>query len=138
MIYLLDTSALLAFLLNEPGAGRVAEILADPGATTGISVLTAYEVATVAFARTRLPEDAEKALANAEETAGSIWPLDPEVLGEAVALRVATSGRVATVDLLIAATASHHGATLIHRDPHFAALPADRPKQETLPPKLSA
>ena len=36
---------------------------------------------------------------------------------------------------LIAATASVRGAMLVHRDPHFTAIPIPMLKQEMLPPK---
>jgi predicted nucleic acid-binding protein len=39
------------------------------------------------------------------------------------------------MDLLIAATAAVRQAILVHRDPHFAAVPADLLQQETLPAK---
>jgi predicted nucleic acid-binding protein len=39
------------------------------------------------------------------------------------------------MDTLIAATASVRGATLIHRDPHFTAIPTSILKQEMLPLK---
>jgi predicted nucleic acid-binding protein len=50
-------------------------------------------------------------------------------------LRHKATARVATVDALITATAAYRGAILVHRDPHFAALPVGRPMQETLPDK---
>ncbi len=39
------------------------------------------------------------------------------------------------MDALIAATAKIHGFKLIHRDPHFATIPADLLKQVMLPTK---
>jgi predicted nucleic acid-binding protein len=36
---------------------------------------------------------------------------------------------------LIAATESVRGAMLVHRDPHFTAIPTFMLKQEMLPPK---
>jgi predicted nucleic acid-binding protein len=40
-----------------------------------------------------------------------------------------------TMDVLIAASASLRGVTLVHRDPHFAAIPARLLKHEVLPAK---
>jgi predicted nucleic acid-binding protein len=37
------------------------------------------------------------------------------------------------MDVLIAATASLGNATLVHRDPHFVAIPSSLLKQEVLP-----
>jgi predicted nucleic acid-binding protein len=39
------------------------------------------------------------------------------------------------MDVLIAATASLRNATLVHRDAHFAVIPAQLLKQEVLPAK---
>jgi predicted nucleic acid-binding protein len=39
------------------------------------------------------------------------------------------------MDTLTAATASLCGAILLHRDPHFTAIPASVLKQEMLPAK---
>jgi predicted nucleic acid-binding protein len=39
------------------------------------------------------------------------------------------------METLIAATASVHGAMLVHRDPYFTAIPASMLKPEMLPPK---
>jgi predicted nucleic acid-binding protein len=39
------------------------------------------------------------------------------------------------MDILIAASASLRNATLVHRDPHFAAISAQLLKQEILPAK---
>jgi PIN domain nuclease of toxin-antitoxin system len=44
MSYLLDTSALLAYYLEEPGAGEVEELLLNPSVTTAMSVLSVFEL----------------------------------------------------------------------------------------------
>ena len=57
------------------------------------------------------------------------------VRGEAIRLRTGASAHVAAMDVLIAARASLKNATLVHRDPHFAAVPTNLLKQEVLPAK---
>ena len=47
-------------------------------------------------------------------------------------LRTEGKARVSSMDILIAATASLHNAILIHRDPHFAVIPAHLLEQEAL------
>jgi predicted nucleic acid-binding protein len=59
--------------------------------------------------------------------------VDEGVRSEAVRLRTAASTRVASMDVLIAASASLPSATLVHRDAHFSAIPAQLLKQEVLP-----
>jgi predicted nucleic acid-binding protein len=39
---------------------------------------------------------------------------------------------VPAVDAMIAATAAHHGAILVHRDPHFLALAGEEVNQQLL------
>lgn len=64
-----------------------------------------------------------------------VEPVGEPIVSMAIQLRHAATARVATVDVLIAATAAQHEAILVHRDPHFAALPAGRLVQEVLPDK---
>ena len=61
--------------------------------------------------------------------------VDEAVRGEAIRLRTRATAHVAAMDVLIAATASLKNATLVHRDPHFATIPASLLKQEVLPAK---
>ena len=61
--------------------------------------------------------------------------VDEVVRSEAVRLRISASARVASMDALIAASASLRTATLVHRDPHFAAIPSQLLKQEVLSAK---
>lgn len=49
--------------------------------------------------------------------------VDESVAERAVAIRRATPARLPTIDSLIAATASVHGAVLAHCDAHMRAIP---------------
>ena len=60
---------------------------------------------------------------------------DQAVAEEAIRLRAATSQRLPTIDALIAATAAAHRLTLVHRDPHMAAINVAQLKQLRLPDK---
>ena len=71
-----------------------------------------------------------------QASTGEVIPVDEAVLDLAFELRRTATARLALADCLIAATAAHHRAILVHRDSHFAALPEGRPKQETLPSKV--
>ena len=114
---------------------RVRALLEDPKATVAVSVLTLYEVWTTTLHRTGSPSRADDAVADLRAAVSAVIPLTEDILDLALVLRRAASARIATVDLLIAATAAARGAVLVHRDPHFAALPAGRPAQERLPDK---
>ena len=50
-------------------------------------------------------------------------------------VRASATAHVAAMDVLIAASASLNNATLVHRDPHFAAIPTNLLNQEVLPAK---
>jgi len=54
---------------------------------------------------------------------------------KAIELRRAATGRLPTIDSLIAAAAAKHDAVLVHRDPHFKSVPGHLLKQELLPEK---
>lgn len=62
-----------------------------------------------------------------------VIPLDEKIAHQAILLRAATPKRLPTIDGLIAATADVYRLTLVHRDPHFAAIPPEHLRQINLP-----
>lgn len=131
MTHLLDSSAFLAFFFAEPGGDRVREILQDSHATVGIMALTAVEF----WSRLR----AEGAEGDFRREWEEHLPLFERVVVadlplclKAVELREGTKNRLPTIDSLIAAGAALAGATLVHRDPHFAEIPEALLKQEMI------
>jgi predicted nucleic acid-binding protein len=135
MTHLLDTSALLAHYLAEPGAERVQGLFDDPRASLGTSILALFEF-ELRLAQLGLDEAARALeLARCRALLDEVIPVDEAVRAEAVKLRAGASARVSAVDVLIAGSASLRNATLVHRDPHFAAIPANLLKQEVLPEK---
>ena len=135
MTHLLDTSALLAHYLAEPGATRVQSIFEDTTVVAATSILALFEFDLRLHqhgidAATR---DAE--LKRYRVLLSEIVNVDDAIRAEAVRLRINATARISAMDTLIAATASVHGATLIHRDPHFTVIPTSLLKQEMLPPK---
>ena len=135
MTHLFDTSAALAMLLAETGGERVAAILDDPRNVVGISTLTLFEIDTAVVHQSGSQEVADRMVAELRQGVAEVVPVSEAIADLARKLRRAATARVATVDALIAATAAHHEAILVHRDAHFAALPVGRPMQETLPNK---
>jgi predicted nucleic acid-binding protein len=135
MTHLLDTSALLAHYLAEPGATRVQELFEDEAVVMGTSVLALFEFELRLHqlgidAATRSVE-----LNRYRALLSEIVNVDEAIRSEGVRLRVSATARASAMDTLIAATASLRGVTLIHRDPHFTAIPTSMLKQEMLPPK---
>ena len=135
MTHLLDTSALLAHYLAEPGAERVQTLFEDDAVVAGASILSLYEFELRLHqlgvdTATRATElNRYRALLN------EVVVVDEVVRSEAIRLRTSATAHVAAMDVLIAATASLKNATLVHRDPHFAAIPSSLLKQEVLPAK---
>ena len=120
--YLLDTSAWLAHVFNEPGADEVTALFEDSEATIVISALSILESHARFRARNR-PNEFREMLETYRLLFTRIYPADEAVALRAIALREAGGERIPAMDTLIAATAAHHNATLVHRDPHFGGLP---------------
>ncbi len=137
MTYLLDTSALMAHVLSEPGWETVDRLLQDHSRDVAISVITwlEFNVLTRAIA----PEigDAEEVLALYRELLAEAIPVSRGIAEAALALRLLSPQRLPTADALIAATAEAQGATLVHRDPHLAGISGKRVKQICLPEKVA-
>ena len=135
MTRLLDTSALLAHYLAEHGAERVQSLFEEAAVVTGTSILALYEFELRLHqlgvdAATRVTE-----LNRYRALLTEVVDVTEAVRGEAIRLRTNATAHVAAMDVLIAASASLGNATLVHRDPHFAAIPTNLLKQEVLPAK---
>ena len=128
--YLLDTSAVMALIEDEPGADRVEDLL-----RTG-SVLMPFLDGLEAYYVTlqeRSRDEAERRLALIRQLP-AIW-LDN--VSETVLIRAGNFKgryRVSLADAIIAAFAADHGAILVHKDPEYRVLSAVV-EQEELPPK---
>lgn len=129
--HLLDTSAWLIHLLQEPGSEAVTALLLNSDHRVGVSVLSLVEV------QGRMRQmGIELRFAEIVEEYRNIFAeflvVDEPVALQATELRKGASTRLPAVDSLIAATAAHHNATLVHRDPHFAGLTAESVSQLAL------
>ncbi|NJN95458.1 MAG: type II toxin-antitoxin system VapC family toxin [Anaerolineales bacterium] len=131
---LLDSSAWLAHLFGEPGVEQVTHLFDDTDAEVNISVLSIPEI----YARLKAI-DREDRWPRVWDAYGTLFtkvlPVDEAVAHQAIGLRAAIPNRLPTIDGLIAATAAVHKLMLVHRDPHFAAIPAHLLSQIQLPDK---
>ncbi len=123
MGYLLDTSALLAHYRNEPGADRVQEILESAEAEIYISSLSIAE-----FARSmkNLGMDTAAARTAALEYTGlcdKVINIDTAAAVRAYEIAAECETRLPLIDALIASCASTTETILVHKDPHFDAIP---------------
>jgi predicted nucleic acid-binding protein len=121
--HLLDTSAFLAFLFDEPGAEQVRRLFEDGDKQVAVSVLTKVEYwARLKTLRRERHFEGEWNLAL--PLFHAVLGIDDAVAERALALRRAATRRLPTIDALIAATAAVHGLALVHRDPHFRSIPS--------------
>lgn len=120
---LLDTTALLAHYLDEAGAEVVHHHLEDSDAEILICALSVAEFARRLESLGETVGDArQRALAYAG-MCDEVVPVDTACATRAFELSQGAKRRIPLVDSLIAAAAQCAGATLLHRDAHFAAMP---------------
>ena len=134
MTHLLDSSAWLAHLFGEPGIDEVGSLFNDPNTKVFISALSIPEV----FARLKS--------IGKEMKWSEVWSVysglfskviaaDETIAHLAVQLCAKTHERLPTIDGLIAATALAQRLTLVHCDPHLAAILDPELRQIQLPNK---
>jgi len=133
--HLLDTSALLAHYLDEPGAARVEELWKDRANRVAVCVLTLPELKTRLDAVLTDQDEADRAFRLYTEQLTVPVAVTREVALAAIELRELASGRLPLIDPVIAACAKRESAVLVHRDPHMTAIPAEIVQQLVLPEK---
>ncbi|MEI2781020.1 MAG: PIN domain-containing protein [Candidatus Competibacter sp.] len=133
MIYLLDTSALLAHHRQEPGWEQVQAIFTEDGAEVVIASVTLTEFARRMRELGASETEIRTILADYQMLFSAVVPVDGAVAWAAFELGCRTPERLPLVDALIAAAARLRGACLVHRDEHMAAIPAERVQQLYLP-----
>jgi predicted nucleic acid-binding protein len=133
--HVLDTSAILAHYLCEPGADDVNALLAQGPEAAGISLIALVELRGRLAEVAANPHEAERAFELYTGTLTTVLTFSRETADAAMDLRAATRPRLPLVDALIAASAKQHGAVLVHRDPHMATIPTSLVSQQMLPPK---
>ncbi len=116
--YLLDSSALLTFIEDEPGADRVEGVLRNqPCLLPWLALLEVHYIT-----------QQERGIDEAERRLALLESLPAEILGQAdTAVLRAASGikalhRISLADAIMAGFAKARGAVLLHKDPEFQAL----------------
>jgi predicted nucleic acid-binding protein len=128
--FVLDTSALLTLIEDEPGATRVEEILRAGGVT--LIWVSLLEVAYITE-QERGAAEAERRYAHLKALpVRLVWEVDEATV--LTAARFKAKHRLSLADAIIAAYAKQAGATLVHKDREFEAL-ADLVLFEALPYK---
>lgn len=116
--YLLDTSAILAYLLNEPAAGRVAA-LHSQAALPFVAVAELYAAIWLKLGQAKADEVVAAVRAWALPW---LWPTEEAVL---LAGRWRAVYRLGLADSFIAALAFLSHTTLVTKDPDFRPLAPD-------------
>lgn len=127
--YLLDTSAILTLIEDEPGASRVDELL-----RTGRSLLpfvAGLETYYITLREAGAVEAERRLFLLRQLPVRWIDTVDDTVL--VTAGRFKAQHRLSLADCLVAAFAAEAGAILVHKDPEYEALSAL--PQELLPYK---
>ena len=115
---LLDTSALLALIEDEPGATRVENLLRNQ--LVLIPWVALLEVHYVTTRRHDVAEADRRYGLLTHLGATVLWDNDERLLLQASRLKA--TYRLSLADSLIAAHALRHGSLLVHRDPEYQQL----------------
>ena len=136
MIHLLDTSAILTHYLDEPGADRVAELLAEGPERILIAAPSWVELGRRLRELVQDDDEQERVFNAYTRDLSRMAVLDVLATRAALLIQSKSSTRLPMIDALIAGCASANGATLVHRDPHFDKIPGAQLKALRLPDKL--
>lgn len=123
MTHLLDTSAILAHYLDEPGADDVEKLLARGPGAVALAAPSWVELDTRLRELVSEVEERENVFQQYTVTLSTLLPVDAESCLSAIRLRNAAAGRLPLADALIAGVADAAGLVLVHRDPHFDSIP---------------
>ncbi len=132
--YLLDTSAILAHLLQENGFEVVERCLSCDQGPAAVSIISWVEFQFFLGCSDYSKTDTGKIIKCYEDVLGMPLPIDKAVGQTALDLRAQAKFRIHLTDLLIAACAKTHGLKLVYRDRHIEGIP----EKALLQLKLSA
>lgn len=135
MTHLLDTSAVLAHFLGEPGADAVSELLAKGKDTVALAAPSCAELARRFGELIPDPAEARRIRLLYTRDLCALVPLDEDAANASIRLQQAAVKRVPLIDVLIAGCAAARQLTLVHRDDHFALIPSDQLATLRLPAK---
>lgn len=129
-IFVLDTSALLAFIEQEDGAEKVREILLNHPII--ISWLSILEVVYISQREIGEEEALMRYALLKQLRAKIVWDADESLLLNAA--RIKAAHHLSLADAIIAAIATQNKAVLVHKDPEYEQL-QDMLEMEILPYK---
>ena len=116
--FVMDTSALMAFIEQEEGAERVRDILR--GESIIIPWLSILEIVYISQRELGEEEALTRYALLKKLDAEIIWEADEALLLNAA--RIKSTHNLSLADSVIAAIATQHNAILIHKDPEYEQL----------------
>ena len=139
--YLLDTSAIVAHLRREPGGARVQSLFEDAAARIWVAASSLLELDAAMRSKGVNPVRREEIVSLYGGRIADVAPVDCAAAMEAIRLCASVSERIPAMDALIAGCAMARKAVLVHRDPHYDAIPPELLRvlrlEETAPPGTS-
>jgi len=132
VLYVLDTSALLAHYRQEVGWSEVQALFEAEEAELILVSVSLAEFGRRLCELGATEEEIEATLTSYQLLFEEIVPVDAASAQAAFVLGCRTPRRLPLVDALIAAVAQIKGAILVHRDEHMRSLPADLVSQQDL------
>ena len=117
--YVLDTSALMAILLDEVGADAVHEVIFGPERVR-LPFVVLMEVESKFLQRK--PEIAEESLSILD--AWPVYVVESYYTWSRRAAQVKAEGKLSFADAWVASLALMHDAELVHKDPEFDGVPS--------------
>lgn len=131
--YVLDTSALLTLIEDEPGAARVEQVLRSE--IVLIPWMCSFEVVYITQQERGVAEAERRYALLKALPVTHLWELEEALL--LTAARLKATYRLALADTLIAACAIRERAILLHKDPQYDAL-SGQLQLENLPYKSAS
>jgi predicted nucleic acid-binding protein len=128
--FVFDTSAIFTLIEDEEGADRVEQILRESEVI--VSWVSLMEMMYISQ-QEKGEETALKRYAALKQTGITImWEADEPLL--LIAARLKANHRVSFADAIVAATAIHQKAIILHKDPEYESL-QEQVQMEALPYK---
>ncbi len=134
-MYLLDTSAVLAHFMDEPGAEEVENLLAQKPGWVALAAPSWAELDRRLHALIRDPAEVARVFSLYTHVLCTFVPLDKTAAQAAIQLQNACPNRLPLIDALIAGCAVAAERILVHRDEHLAQIPAGDLQTRQLPAK---
>lgn len=132
LLYLLDTSALLAHFRQEDGWESVQSLFESENAQLLIASPTLTELGRRLLSLGATTAEVAETVSAYQILFHTVIAIDETVALAALAIGQSAVRRLPLIDALIAGAAQVQSAILVHRDEHMAGIPSSVLRQQTL------